>query len=89
MDLTPEQSRLAELAKAVLAPRFPDAELKTVALPDDGAVYVYPEMRAGGVLIVGPDESMLFATSSIPVDTALAEYRNGRRSVIRPFENRS
>jgi hypothetical protein len=68
----------------VLAPRFPDAELKTVPLPDDDAVYVYPEVRGGGILIVAADRTALFAASSIKVEDAIAEFRKGRRSVIRP-----
>lgn len=82
--LTPRQRELSDFGRSVLAPRFPDAELKTVPLPDDDAVYVYPEVRGGGILIVAADRTALFAASSIKVEDAIAEFRKGRRSVIRP-----
>ncbi len=82
--LTARQQELADFGRSVLAPRFPDAELKTVPLPDDDAVYVYPNVRGGGILIVAADKTALFAASSIQVDDAIAEFRKGRRSVIRP-----
>ncbi|MCK2035332.1 SseB family protein [Microbacterium sp. SSW1-49] len=76
---------LADYGRSVLAPRFPGAELKVVPLPEDDAVYVYPDVRGGGILIVARDKTALFAASSIQVDDAIAEFRNGRRSVIHPM----
>jgi len=82
--LTAGQRELADYGRSVLAPRFPGAELKTVPLPDDDAVYVYPDVRGGGILIVAADKTALFAASSVRRDDALAEFRRGRRSVIDP-----
>lgn len=78
-------AELAEYGTSVLAPRFPGAELKVVPLPEDDAVYVYPDVRGGGILIVARDKTALFAASSIQVEDAIAEFRRGRRSVIRPM----
>lgn len=76
---------LAEYGRSVLAPRFPGVELKVVPLPEDDAIYMYPDVRGSGILIIARDKTALFAASSIPVDEAIAEFRKGRRSVIRPM----
>lgn len=81
-ELTPRESDLADYGRAVLAPRFPGAELTVVPLPEDDAVYVYPDVRGGGILIVASDKTALFAASSVQVDDAIAEFRKGRRSTI-------
>jgi len=48
-------------------------------LEDVDALYVYNPIRGGGSLILEDEDSYLFAASSIPFETHLAEFKKGRR----------
>lgn len=84
MGLTEFQQELADYGISVLRPHLPDSSFTVVPLVDDDAVYIYPSGRGGGMLIVAADRSTLFAGSTVQIETALSEFRQGRRS--RPFD---
>lgn len=52
---------------------------------DTELVGVTRSLRGGGTIVVGPDHSVLYGSSSIPPYTMLPEYRAGRRTDIEKF----
>ncbi|GGX81453.1 hypothetical protein [Streptomyces fructofermentans] len=77
---TPQQRRLIEFGEMLYSRIAPDADTGHVLLPEDDAVAVVHRARGGGTILVAADRSVLFSGSALDFNTALANFRAGRRT---------
>lgn len=54
---------------------------------DINATYICEPIKGGGAIIVSADGTVLFANSSVNFDTHLEEFKKGRRTSVKDFEN--
>lgn len=80
MNQVQENPNLPQIAAKYLSISLSEAETNRRELPNLGAVYFWQAGRGGNSIIVGADSSFLFANSSVPFDTHLASFREGRRT---------
>jgi hypothetical protein len=83
---TPRQRHQVAVGTGLLHRRWPGIELRTFALPDDGAVMLVQPVRGGVSLFVAPDESVMFFASSIGPGAALDLFRSGKRTAVTAFD---
>jgi hypothetical protein len=76
LDLAARETLAAEFLAIPLA----DAQTNQRDLPGAHATYFWESGRGGGALIVGEDGGVLFANSSVPFDTHVDAFANGRRT---------
>ncbi|WP_156761682.1 hypothetical protein [Microbacterium karelineae] len=63
----------------------PDAPLTHREVPEIGGVAVSHAVRGGGTIYVGPDEGVLFSSSSATADQSIEVFRTGRRTPLEHF----
>jgi hypothetical protein len=72
--------RLTEVGRSWLPDVTPDANLNVVTLEDGAGVCVVHAVRGGGKVYVAPDETVLFAGSSVGFDAGLGAFLDGART---------
>ncbi|QIP88307.1 hypothetical protein GLX30_02365 [Streptomyces sp. Tu 2975] len=77
---TVDVGRLAEIGRTWLPDVTTDASLNVVALEDGAGVCVVHAVRGGGKVYVAPDETVLFAGSSVAFDAGLGAFLDGART---------
>lgn len=68
------------LASRMLAVSADQVQTNQLDLPEQSATYFWQSGRGGGALIVGSDGSVLFANSSVTLDTHVEAFAAGRRT---------
>ena len=86
MSLLTKKPQLVDLAALCLGLERSEAELNSREVPELNAVYFWTPVRGGTALLIGEDESVLFAQSSVPYDVHLAAFKDGRRADLDAFE---
>jgi hypothetical protein len=72
--------RLTEVGRTWLPDLTPDANLNVVTLENGAGVCVVHAVRGGGKVYVAPDETVLFAGSSVTFDAGLGAFLDGART---------
>jgi hypothetical protein len=80
ISLIQKNPHLVTIAAGRLGIECPEAERSSKEIPELNAVYFWTPVRGGGALLVGEDESVLFAHSSVPYDVHIAAFKDGRRT---------
>jgi hypothetical protein len=62
-----------------------DPELRSIPLENDAGVCVAHTVRGGGKIYIAPDESALFAGSSMDFVAGLTEFLSGTRTAPERF----
>lgn len=75
-----ELTNLIHIAASVLKITEEEAKAHCKPIPELDAYYFWNENRSGAAVIVGKDERYLGAVSSVPYETHIQAYREGRRN---------
>lgn len=85
MSLLDQRPNLVDLAARYLQVPRSVVEANNRDFPEVDAVYFWEPTRGGGSLLIGTDETMLFANSSVTLDAHLDAFKSGKRTSPEDF----